>query len=262
VTEIRLTHIGGPTTLLELDGWRILTDPTFDQPGRRYPFALGTSSTKLTGPAIEPSDLGPIDVVLLTHDHHADNLDDAGRGVLATATSVVTTVAGARRLGEAALGLAPWEVTHLEAPGRPTIDVTATPCRHGPPLSRPVVGDVVGFSLRWPGQAHGEVWFTGDTVVHRRLRPIGQRLGVGTVVAHLGGVRFGLTGPLRYTMTGRDLTTLQSWTRPHRIIPVHYEGWSHFDDDRDDVERALRASPSVASHVTWLPIGTPQTLVV
>jgi hypothetical protein len=32
---IRLTHIGGPTTLIELDGWRLLTGPTFDAPGRR-----------------------------------------------------------------------------------------------------------------------------------------------------------------------------------------------------------------------------------
>jgi hypothetical protein len=38
--------------------------------------------------------------------------------------------------------------TRLEKPGRPAIEVTATPCRHGPPLSRPIVGDVIGFALR------------------------------------------------------------------------------------------------------------------
>ena len=41
VTTLTLTHIGGPTTLLELDGWRILTDPTFDKPGRTLPVRLG-----------------------------------------------------------------------------------------------------------------------------------------------------------------------------------------------------------------------------
>jgi hypothetical protein len=25
----RITHIGGPTALIEVDGWRLLTDPTF-----------------------------------------------------------------------------------------------------------------------------------------------------------------------------------------------------------------------------------------
>ena len=26
--DVRLTHIGGPTLLIEVGGWRILTDPT------------------------------------------------------------------------------------------------------------------------------------------------------------------------------------------------------------------------------------------
>jgi L-ascorbate metabolism protein UlaG (beta-lactamase superfamily) len=34
MTGIRLTHIGGPTVFIEAEGWRILTDPTFDPPGR------------------------------------------------------------------------------------------------------------------------------------------------------------------------------------------------------------------------------------
>jgi hypothetical protein len=32
---VRITHVGGPTALIELDGWRLLTHPTFDAPGRR-----------------------------------------------------------------------------------------------------------------------------------------------------------------------------------------------------------------------------------
>jgi L-ascorbate metabolism protein UlaG (beta-lactamase superfamily) len=71
MTNVRLTHIGGPTTLIEVDGWRLLTDPTFDHPGEKYNFRWGTSSRKVTGPAIAASGIGPIDAVLLTHDHHA-----------------------------------------------------------------------------------------------------------------------------------------------------------------------------------------------
>ena len=78
----RITHIGGPTALIEVDGWRLLTDPTFDPQGRRYTFGWGSSSRKLTGPAIAATDLGPIDAVLLSHDHHGDNLDTAGRALL------------------------------------------------------------------------------------------------------------------------------------------------------------------------------------
>src|SRR5881227_3528037 len=132
--EVRLTHIGGPTVLIEVGGWRLLTDPTFDPPGQSYRFGWGTGSRKLTGPAIAASDLGPIDAVLLSHDHHDDNLDAAGRALLPSAGAIVTTVPGAKRLGGDAHGLEPWTATRLEAPGRPSIEITATPCRHGPPL--------------------------------------------------------------------------------------------------------------------------------
>ena len=90
-SEVRITHIGGPTVLIEVDGWRILTDPTFDPPGRKYSFGWGTSSRKATGPAIAGSGLGPIDAVLVSHDNHADNLDDSGRALLPSAGVVVTT---------------------------------------------------------------------------------------------------------------------------------------------------------------------------
>jgi L-ascorbate metabolism protein UlaG (beta-lactamase superfamily) len=33
VTGVRITHIGGPTALIQADGWSLLTDPTFDDPG-------------------------------------------------------------------------------------------------------------------------------------------------------------------------------------------------------------------------------------
>ena len=129
---------------------------------------------KLTAPAIDASDIGPIDAVLLSHDHHGDNLDDAGRELLPSAARVVTTAPGARRLGGGAQGLEPWASTRLESEGKPTLEIVATPCRHGPPLSRPVAGHVIGFALRWEGQEHGALWITGDTVLDRR-RPRGAR---------------------------------------------------------------------------------------
>ena len=50
---------------------------------RELPLRLGTGSRKTAGPAIAPGELDPIDAVLLTHDHHDDNLDRAGREFLA-----------------------------------------------------------------------------------------------------------------------------------------------------------------------------------
>jgi len=259
--DVRLTHIGGPTVLIEAAGWRLLTDPTFDPAGRVYAFGWGTSSRKLTDPAMEAGALGPIDAVLLTHDHHGDNLDGAGRALLPSAGTVVTTVSGARRLGGGARGLAPWGTTTLEGAGRPSIEVTATPCRHGPPLSRPIVGDVVGFALRWEGQRHGALWISGDTVLYGGVRQVAGRIPVGLALLHLGGVRFPVTGPLRYTMTARDAVELLGAVRPHTAVPVHYEGWKHFQQPRPDIEREFAsAPPAVRASIRWLPIGTPTDL--
>jgi L-ascorbate metabolism protein UlaG (beta-lactamase superfamily) len=256
MTEVRITHIGGPTVLIEFDGWRLLTDPTFDAPGRRYNFGWGTGSIKLAGPAVAASDLTPIDAVLLSHDHHGDNLDPAGRELLPSAGVVVTTVSGARRLGGRARGLAPWAMTRLEAPGRPTIEVTATPCRHGPPLSRLVAGDVIGFALRWDGQEQGVLWISGDTVLYDGVRQVGDRLQVDTALLHLGGVRFPVTGPVRYTLTAKDAVELCGLISPRTAIPIHYEGWKHFEQGREAIEREFARAPAdIRRSIRWLPVG-------
>jgi L-ascorbate metabolism protein UlaG (beta-lactamase superfamily) len=252
---VRVTHVGGPTVLIEVAGWRLLTDPTFDSPGRKYNFGWGTSSRKLTGPAIPAEELAPIDAVLLSHDHHQDNLDDAGRAVLPSAGVVVTTASGARRLGEGARGLEEWASTVLEAPGRQAIEMIATPCRHGPPLSRPIVGDVIGFALRWDGQEQGVLWVSGDTVLYEGVREVAQRLRVDTALLHLGGVRFPVSGPLRYTMTAKEAVELCRLVKPRTVIPIHYEGWKHFREGREAIERELERAPDVRESVRWLPLG-------
>lgn len=254
---MKLTRIGGPTVLVELAGWRILVDPTFDPPGRRYAFGLGTSSTKTAGPFVAASDLGPIDVILLSHDHHADNLDDAGRALLPEATSVVTTASGARRLGITSVrGLHPDESILLEGEGKEALRVLATPGRHGPPFSRAIVGDVIGFALRRQHRPHPDLWITGDTVLTRELVRIARGMTVDVAIVNAGGVGFPATGPLRYTMTGRDVVRFVQALRAGVVVPAHYEGWSHFRDGEAGLRRAISAAPGdVRDRVRWLPDG-------
>jgi L-ascorbate metabolism protein UlaG (beta-lactamase superfamily) len=194
--------------------------------------------------------------VLLTHDHHDDNLDAAGRALLPSAGVVVTTASGAKRLGGEARGLEPWATTLLEAPSRPSIEVTATPCRHGPPLSRPIVGDVIGFALRWDGQEHGVLWISGDTVLYDGVREVADRLQVDIALLHLGGVRFPVSGPVRYTMTAEEAVELCRLVGPRTAIPIHYEGWKHFHQGREAIERELASAPEdIRRRIRWLPIG-------
>jgi L-ascorbate metabolism protein UlaG (beta-lactamase superfamily) len=259
--ELRVTHIGGPTALIEVDGWRLLTDPTFDDPGQTYRFGWGTSSRKLTGPSIEPVALLPIDAVLLSHDHHGDNLDIRGRALLPQVGAVLTTRAGATRLGGNSVGLVPWSSIHLHDGDKPTLTVTATPARHGPPLSQPITGAVIGFALSTTDPRHATVWVSGDTVLFEGVRAVAREMTVDVALIHLGGVRFPITGPVRYTMTPRKAVELMKAMRPRAAIPIHYEGWHHFQQSVPQIRHEFAAAPpDIRDRIKWLEPGIATTV--
>ena len=68
-------------------------------------------------------------------------------------------------------------------------------------------------------------------------------------------MRFPVTGPLHYTLTAREGVELCRLAKPRIVLPVHYEGWKHFRQGREDFERELEAAPDVRPSVRWLPIG-------
>ena len=163
-------------------------------------------------------------------------------------------MAGARRLAAPNVrGLRSGQELTLDGDGRPPLAVRATPCRHGPPLSRPVVGPVVGFALRLGGSQRAAVWMTGDTVLHRPLLRSADLADVDVLLLHLGSVQFPISGPLRYSMNSADAAELVRRTDPRVVVPVHYEGWSHFSEPEEHARAAL-------PDAVWLTPGRP-TLV-
>jgi L-ascorbate metabolism protein UlaG (beta-lactamase superfamily) len=245
-----LTYIGGPTALIEIGGMRLLTDPTFDPPGSHYNFGLPfVGSTKIEGPAVGLDALGKIEAVLLSHDQHQDNLDAGGRDALNRAARVLTTTAGARRLGGNADGFRPWESTVLgDAGGR--ITVTATPARHGVPGISLLSGPAIGFMLEWAGQQHGALYVSGDTVYFGGIDRIARRFQVSVAMIHFGGVRFAVSGPARYTFNAAEGLRAAKTLRATTVVPIHFEGWSHMRTPRSEID-ATFATAGMAETLRW-----------
>jgi L-ascorbate metabolism protein UlaG (beta-lactamase superfamily) len=255
---VRLTCIGGPTVLLELGGLRLLTDPTFDPAGSEYPTPVYTLH-KTTGPARSADEMGRIDAVLLSHDHHFDNLDRAGREMLGRAGRVFTTVVGAERLGQGAIGMAPGDQQVLQAPDARELLITATPARHGPRGGDR--GPVIGFLLRWRDAPDQALYVSGDTVLYDGVAQLLEREPIRIALLFAGAARVAAAGPSHLTFTASELVEVARACPGAWIVPVHVEGWAHFSESRKDVEAAFDRAGLIA-RLYLLEPGEPRDLSI
>lgn len=228
--------VGGPTAVIEYGGLRWLTDPTFSAPGEYG------GLVKTTGPEVARDQLGRIDVVLLSHDHHADNLDPAGREMLADAERVFTTSAGAERLGGGATGLLPWHTVSVARPDGADVTVTALPALHGPPGSEEVTGPVIGFLLS--GENLQTVYVSGDNASLDVVREIADRVGpVDVALLFAGAVQLAKRCDGAYLTLSSDRAAEATVILGARVaIPLHFEGWTHFTQGATELRAAFRGN--------------------
>jgi L-ascorbate metabolism protein UlaG (beta-lactamase superfamily) len=174
--------------------------------------------------------------VLLSHDQHSDNLDNSGRDFLRHAPRVLTTIAGAKRLGGDVEGLAPWDSTELTGKDGHSLTITATPARHGPAGIEPLSGDVIGFVLRSNAPGSRPIYITGDTVWFDGVAEVARRFPAGVVLPFAGAAQ--TRGPFHLTMDTNDTIETARAFPDATIVPVHTDGWAHFKQTAGD----LRAS--------------------
>jgi L-ascorbate metabolism protein UlaG (beta-lactamase superfamily) len=227
LNTVTLTLIGGPTALIEYAGLRLLTDPTFDAP-RTYPG--GIPLHKLTGPALGADEVGAIDVVLLSHDQHPDNLDEAGRAFLPRAGVVLSTPEAGARI-DGVTGLAPWQ-THRAGP----VEITSVPALHGPEGAEALSGTVTGFVLSAPGEP--VLYVSGDNASVDVVSAIVERIGrIDIAVLFAGAANVGRFGDADLTLNARTAVEAARVLGDAVIVPVHAEGWHHFSETRERLVR-------------------------
>jgi len=249
------TVLGGPTVVIDIGGLRIVVDPTFDDPGPHGYL------TKLTGPAAAEADLGAVDLVLVSHDEHPDNLDDRGRAFALSAPLVLTGPVAATRLGPRAVGLPTW-ATH-RVPGS-DLTVLAVPAVHGPEdgerdADGNVNAEVTGFVLSGPGLP--VIYVSGDNASMRAVAEISRRVpDVDVAVLFAGAARV----PAKFrgrplTLDSRRAAAAAAVLGAGIVIPAHYDGWAHFSETGADLvtafdEAGLASLLHLRDHGTWVSI--------
>ncbi len=171
---LRVTWLGHSTVLLEIDGYRVLTDPVFGErasplrfagPRRFHPVPAGLD------------ELPPLDVVLLSHDHYdhlcRSTMQSLARGTVPIVTSLGV---GARLEG---MGVAPERIheldwhEHVDIAG---VRLTATPCQHFSGRSTTDRNKTLWSS--WVIESERRrVFFSGDTGLTEEYRATASKHG-------------------------------------------------------------------------------------
>ncbi len=253
--QISITHIDTACIILDINGFRIMTDPVLDKAGELYHFGYGAFSRKLSNPALSKEEIGKIDLILLSHHQHKDNFDKAGKRFAKKVERVVTTMPAARTLKNG-VGLNNWESIAIETTKVPRLKITATPAQHHPWWVPPFfAGKVIGFIIEWEGQQNGAYYISGDTVFFKGIKQIAQRFTIDVGIFHLGDVQFRyLTGYGKYTFDAKQALKSAKLLGVNTFIPIHYSGWSHFKEVEEMVKNIF-SQEKLLFNLMWLKTG-------
>ena len=233
---VSIRYVGGPTVLLQLGDVRLLTDPTFDPPGD-HPVGSRVL-VKTNGPAVSTEALGPVDAVVLSHDQHPDNLDTLGREFVASVPIVLSTASARSRLGGTTRALQNWEKAELDRPNGGVLRVTGVPAQHGPDGTEHIVGEVTGFVVE--GDDLPSVYVSGDNASLNVVRAVAGRLGpVNVAVLFAGAAQTALVPDAYLTLTSELAAEASRLLGARVVVPVHFEGWTHFTQGRDTLVTAF-----------------------
>ncbi|WP_218004869.1 MBL fold metallo-hydrolase [Actinomadura macra] len=251
--------IGGPTTVLDLGGLRIVADPTFDGPGPHGPVA------KTAGPAVAEDELGTVDLVLISHDQHPDNLDDRGRAFALASPLILTGPLTAARLGAPAVGLPVWTGHRVPRPdGGGDLEVLAVPAVHGPAdaprdADGNILCEVTGFVLS--GEGLPTVYVSGDNASLGTVAEIARRApAIDAAVLFGGSARVEMLFQGRpLTLDGSGVCAAAVMLGAPVVIAAHHDGWAHFSSSHADIERAfhdagLSSLLRSGAHGSWIPL--------
>lgn len=192
---MRITLIGHSTTLIEVDGTRVLTDPYFGSWGN-------PAYARVTPAARSRGEVADVDMVLVSHNHwdHVDRrffrgLPSTVPVVAPRRTKWLTRLKGAR----SPIGISPWDEQEFGS-----LRITAVPALH--------IAATVGFVIQ---TRETRIYFAGDTYYRPFMREIGLAFDLDVALMPVTTYRIPMTmGEAGAVRAVRDL-------EPTWVIPIH-----------------------------------------
>lgn len=180
---IRITFVNHATTLVQIDGFNILTDPVWSDRVSPVSFA---GPLRHKPPGVRFEDLPWIHAVLLSHDHHDHcdlvtlrRLSERFHPVVFAGLGTAALLAEAHV--EGAVDLDWWQHASLGAAGDAgPLELVFTPAQHWSARGATDRDRVLWGSFYLRG-ASGSVYFAGDTGLGPHFATIRTRLGAPTV---------------------------------------------------------------------------------
>lgn len=234
--DVSITWLGGPTTLIEFDGMKILTDPMLGSgehafemkdPNEMFDLAQGPNSRQFKRLNPKPNiSLNKVNTVLLSHAHE-DHFDQQAQAELDKNISIILPISDTEKVTNLGfnqlLGLKSGDVkTYLTQSGK--IRITAVTANHTDKTELvPILGQGLGYYLEFINDKDTlTLYWTGDTLNTQDLVKEVLQLGeIDILMPNMG--RVGTTGPLgKISMGALDVNVMANTLKVKRVLPIHH----------------------------------------
>jgi L-ascorbate metabolism protein UlaG (beta-lactamase superfamily) len=120
---------------------------------------------------------------------------------------------------------------------------------------------VIGFVFRFADAPENCVYFSGDTVWYEGVAEVAERFPVQVAILNLGGACVTAVGPFHLTMTAAAGAEAARALREAQILPLHFEGWEHFAEGREEITRVF-AKTGLTHRLHWPEPGRVVSVAV
>jgi L-ascorbate metabolism protein UlaG (beta-lactamase superfamily) len=203
----RITFVGHATTLVEMSGIRILTDPVIRHRLRflKRRFAMSAS----------PVDFQELDAVVLSH-MHFDHMDYPSLRMIPRHTPIIAPEGAsrylARRVGHDIVEMGVGDKLRIGE-----VEIHATPCRHDTGFYWPMWHPKTVLSYMFVGSQ--TIFFVGDTALFESMRDLGECYDIDAALLPVWGFGPYLRGD---HMTPEEAAHALSMLLPRVAIPIHW----------------------------------------